>query len=261
MGKNEESAFMNTYSIILVDDEQAAHFALQNLLKGYDNLKLIGQVYSGKHAIEAINNLKPDLIFLDIRMQDMDGFEVLKHLIYQPYIVFCTAYDQYAVEAFKQNSIDYLLKPVDEKRFAQCIDKIERLLPKHREIDLDKLTELSKLLNPPRKATAIPINVRSKIIFVKCDDITYCVAKDGYVSLITDDGKEYVCDLTLKQLEERLPDDFMRVQKSYIVNKTKIEEIQKYFNNRLILVMADRHNTRITTGTSYIDIIRSELLL
>ena len=252
---------MNTYSIIIVDDEQAAHFALQNLLMDYENLKLIGQAYNGKQAIELINSLKPDLIFLDIHMQDMDGFEVLKHLTYQPYIVFCTAYDQYAIEAFKQNSIDYLLKPVDEKRFAQCVDKVERLLSKHQEIDMAKLLEMSKLLNPPKKASAIPINIRSKIIFVKCENITYCIAKDGYVSLITDDGKEYVCDLTLKQLEERLPDDFIRVQKSYIVNKTKIEEIQKYFNNRLILVMSDRNNTRITTGTSYIDLIRNELQL
>ena len=252
---------MNTYSIILIDDEQAAHFALQNLLKDYENLKLIGQAYSGKQAIELINNLKPDLIFLDIHMQDMDGFEVLKHLTCQPYIVFCTAYDQYAIEAFRQNSIDYLLKPVDEKRFAQCVDKVERLLSKRQEIDMVKLMEMSRLLNPPKKASAIPINIRSKIIFVKCENITYCIAKDGYVSLITDDGKEYVCDLTLKQLEERLPDDFIRVQKSYIVNKTKIEEIQKYFNNRLILIMSDRNNTRITTGTSYIDVIRNELQL
>ena len=252
---------MNDYSIIIIDDEQAAHFALQNLLKDYDNLKIIGQAYSGKQAIELINSLKPDLIFLDIHMQDMNGFEVLKHLTYQPYIVFCTAYDQYAIEAFRQNSIDYLLKPVDEKRFAQCVDKVERLLSKRQEIDMVKLMEMSKLLNPPKKASAIPINIRSKIIFVKCENITYCIAKDGYVSLITDDGKEYVCDLTLKQLEERLPDDFIRVQKSYIVNKTKIEEIQKYFNNRLILVMSDRNNTRITTGTSYIDIIRNELQL
>ena len=87
------------------------------------------------------------------------------------------------------------------------------------------------------------------------------MAKDGYVSLITDEGKEYVCNLTLKQLEERLPDDFIRVQKSYIVHKEKIEEIQKYFNNRLILKMKDHNHTKITSGTSYIDKIREELML
>ena len=252
---------MPTYSTILIDDEQAAHYALQVLLKNHSNINLIGQAYSGAQAVELINNLKPDIIFLDIQMPDMDGFEVLKQLKHQPYIVFCTAYDQYAVEAFNRNSIDYLLKPVDEKRFAQCIDKIEKFVPKHPETDIAKLIELSKLLNPPKKASAIPVTIRSKIIFVKCENITYCISKDGYASLMTDEGKEYVSDLTLKQLEERLPEDFIRVQKSCIINKTKIEEIQKYFNNRLILTMEDQSHTKITTGTSYIDVIRKELLL
>lgn len=252
---------ISAYSAILVDDEQAAHYAIQVLLKEYDNISLVGQVYNGKQAIEMINRLRPDLLFLDIQMPDMNGFDVLHHLDYQPYIVFCTAYEQYAIDAFNQNSIDYLLKPVDEKRFAQCMAKIERLFPKERKMDICQLQELGKLLNPPKKAFAIPVNIGSKIVFVQCSIITYCVAKDGYVSLITDEGKEYVCNLTLKQLEERLSDDFIRVQKSYIVHKEKIEEIQKYFNNRLILKMRDYNHTKITSGTSYIDKIREELML
>ena len=252
---------MLTYSAILIDDEQAAHYAIQVLLKNHNCINLIGQAYSGAQAVEMINNLKPDIIFLDIQMPDMDGFEVLKRLVHQPYIIFCTAYDQYAIEAFNRNSIDYLLKPVDEKRFAQCVDKIEKFVSKQSEIDIDKLVELSKLLNPSKKASAIPVTMRSKINFVKCENITYCISRDGYTSLMTDDGKEYVCGLTLKQLEERLPDGFIRVQKSCIVNKAKIEEIQKYFNNRLILTMEDQNHTKITTGTSYIDAIRKELML
>ena len=103
--------------------------------------------------------------------------------------------------------------------------KIERLFPKERKIDICQLQEFGKLFNPPKKAFAIPVNIGSKIVFVQCSIITYCVAKDGYVSLITDEGKEYVCNLTLKQLEERLPDDFIRVQKSYIVHKEKIQSL------------------------------------
>lgn len=252
---------MFTYSVILVDDEQAAHYAMQSLFRKYDEINLIGQAYNGRQAIEKINSLRPDLIFLDIQMPDMNGFEVLKHLAYQPYIVFCTAYDQYAIEAFNQNSIDYLLKPVDENRFAQCIDKIKRLLSQSSKVDMSKLQELSKLLTPPKKASAIPISIGSKIIFVQCGHITYCVAKDGYTSIMTDEGKEHICNLTLRQLADRLPDDFLRVQKSYIVNKQKIEEIQKYFNNRLIFKMNDKEHTKITTGTSYIDAIREALQL
>ena len=252
---------MTNYSAILVDDEPAAHYALQHLLMAHKEINLIGNAHNGKQAIEKINSLRPDLIFLDIQMPDMNGFEVLKHLDYQPYIVFCTAYDQYAIEAFRQNSIDYLLKPVDDNRFAQCIDKIKKFLPQVQNVDMHQLQELSKLLTPPKKASAIPITIGSKIIFVSCDDITYCVAKDGYTSIMTDEGKEYVCNLTLKQLEDRLPDCFIRVQKSYIIHKQKIEEIQKHFNNRLIIKMRDKCHSKITTGTSYIDIIREELQL
>lgn len=235
---------------------------MQSLFRKFDNkIDLIGQAYNGKQAVEKINSLRPDLIFLDIQMPDMNGFEVLKHLEYQPYIIFCTAYDQYAIEAFNQNSIDYLLKPVDENRFAQCMDKIERLLPHRKTMDIGQLQELGKLLNPSKKATAIPVSIGAKTIFVRCTQMAYCVAKDGYTSLMTDEGKEHICNLTLKQLEDRLPNEFIRVQKSYIVHKEKIEEIQKYFNNRLILKLNDKNHTKITTGTSYIDKIREELLL
>jgi Response regulator of the LytR/AlgR family len=252
---------MTSYNAVLVDDEQAAHYAMKSLLKNYPEIRIGGQAYRGTEAIEIINRLTPDLVFLDIRLPDMDGFEVLRQLTCQPYIIFCTAYDQYAVDAFNQNSIDYLLKPVDEKRFAQCIDKIERVVSKQTSISIEQLAELRKLLIPPPKATAIPIYFRSKILLVRCEEICYCMAKDGYVSLITDDGKEHICDLTLKQLEERLPENFIRVQKSFIVNKQKIKEIHRYFNNRLILVMDDYNQTRITSGTGYIDTIRKELQL
>lgn len=142
---------MYTHTAISVDDEQAAHYALHNLLKGYHGIKLIGQAHNGTEAVTLINSLKPEIVFLDIQMPDMNGFEVLKRLSYQPYIVFCTAYDQYAIEAFNQNSIDYLLKPVDDKRFAQCVGKIEKFIPKHQEIDVSKLMDRSSMLNPPKK--------------------------------------------------------------------------------------------------------------
>lgn len=251
---------MTKLSAILVDDEKAAHFAMLTLLKDYEHLiDVVAQAWGGKDAVLLINRLKPDIVFLDIQMPDLDGFGVLRALTYSPYIVFCTAYDQYAVNAFNENSIDYLLKPVEEKRFATCIDKIQRLLPVNQNYDFSKLMELSNQLTQEKRATAIPIHTKSKIILVRCEEIVYCLAADGYVSLFTTEGKEYICNLTLKQLEDRLPLYFIRVQKSYIVNKQQIDEIHKYFNNRLVLVMRDKNQTRITTGTSYIEEIRKEL--
>lgn len=244
----------------LIDDEEAAHYALHRLMKNYsDLLTVVGEAYSGREAVSGIESLRPQLLFMDIRMPDMNGFEVLSRLSYQPYVIFSTAYDQYAIEAFQENLIDYLLKPVEEARFGRCMDKLRRMNHLGASLDTDQLTLLFDRLTKPRKATAIPIHVKGKIILVRCPEIAYCEARDGYVSLFTLDGKEYVTDLTLSQLEERLPDAFLRVQKSFIVNKEKIEEIHKYFNNRLILILEDKAHTRITTGTSYIATIRKEL--
>lgn len=245
---------------IFIDDEPAAHYALHELVKRYANtVQIIGEAYSGKEAVKLIERLKPNLLFLDIQMPDMNGFEVLNSLSYQPYVIFSTAYDQYAVDAFKENSIDYLLKPVDEARFEQCMRKLERFTPKASTVDYEQLSTLFKQIGSKKKATAIPIHLKSKIILVRYEEIIYCESRDGYVSLLTDEGKEYISNLTLNQLDERLPDTFLRVQKSIIVNKEKIEEIHKYFNNRLILIMGDKQRTRITTGTSYITAIREEL--
>lgn len=248
---------------LLIDDEPAAHYALKELLNRHaDAVQIIGEAFSGKEAIALCEKLKPELLFLDIRMPDMNGFEVLAQLSFQPYVIFSTAYDQYAIQAFNENSIDYLLKPIEEKRFEQCMQKLKRLSLKPPAIDYSELNLLFDQLQKSRKkATAIPIHTQSKIILVRCSDISYCKSADGYVSLFTDDGKEYVSDLNLSQLEERLPDSFLRVQKSYIINQDKVEEIHKYFNNRLILIMGDKSHTRITTGTSYITAIREELNL
>lgn len=247
-------------SALLIDDEPAAHYALHELLKGYaDTIQVIGEAFSGKEAIGLTEQLRPELLFLDIQMPDMNGFEMLSLLSYQPYVIFSTAYEQYAIEAFRENAIDYLLKPVDEIRFEHCIKKLNRFTPQTPDVNYAQLNLLFKQLNSKKKATAIPIHYKSKIILVRCEDITYCESRDGYVSLLTDEGKEHISAFTLNQLEERLPESFLRVQKSIIVNKTKIEEIHKYFNNRLILVMGDKQHTHITTGTSYITIIREEL--
>lgn len=253
----------SSFKAILIDDEPAAHHALKELLKKYpETICIISEAFSGKEALQKCEQLKPELIFLDICMPDMSGFEVLEKLSYQPYVIFSTAYDQYAIKAFENNSIDYLLKPVQEDRFAQCIQKLERLNLKTAIPDYSELYRFfSQLQENKKKATAIPIHLQSKIILVRCPDITYCKSADGYVTLFTDSGKEYLSDLNLAQLEERLPESFLRVQKSVIVNKDKIDEIHKYFNNRLILVMNDKQHTKITTGTSYITAIRKELEL
>lgn len=254
--------FHHSFTTLLIDDEPAAHYALKELFKSHSQtIHVVGDAFSGKEAVALVEQLKPELLFLDIQMPDINGFEVLEKLSYQPYIIFSTAYDQYAIQAFNENSIDYLLKPIEESRFERCINKLLRVNQQSPTIDYAQLNRFFCQLNKKKKATAIPIHTKSKILLVRCDEIAFCESRDGYVSLITDEGKEHISDLTLSQLEERLPEAFLRVQKSYIVNKEKIGEIHKYFNNRLILVMNDLSHTHITTGTSYITTIREALNL
>ena len=249
------------FTTLLIDDEPAAHYALKELLKKHvDTIQVVGDAFSGKEAISLCEIVRPELLFLDIKMPDMNGFEVLEQLSFQPFVIFSTAYDQYAIQAFNENSIDYLLKPIEEKRFEHCIQKLKRLHQKPSTINYTELNHLFEQFQKSQKKTgAIPIHTQSKIMLVRCTDIIFCKAAGGYVSLFTNNGKEYISDLSLGQLEERLPESFLRVQKSYIVNKDRIEEIHKYFNNRLILVMADKPHTHITTGTSYITTIRKAL--
>lgn len=244
---------------ILIDDEDAARIRLKDLLKPYTNsVNIIGEANCGIQAIACIEKEKPDLLFLDIEMPDINGFDLLLRLSYQPLVIFTTAYEQYAISAFQENSIDYLLKPIEEKRMEQCIQKLDRL-PPLLPIDYSTLYKAFQHLQSPTKATALPIKTGQKIILVRYTEIAYAKACDGYVSLFTTAGKEHICDYSLSELETKLPENFLRVQKSYIVNTEKIDEIHKYFNNRLILVMNDKKNSKITTGTSYIQQIRKVL--
>ena len=248
------------YTAIIVDDERPARLMIQGLLEKYKSMiHLIGEAQNGKQAIEIIEEKNPDLVFLDIQMPDMNGFEMLSRLTHQPLVIFTTAYEQYALDAFQENSIDYLLKPVEEDRFDQSIRKLQRLGVANRALDIKAMLNIFNQLQSKKEVSALPVKIGQKIILVNFSEIAYCKSSDGYVSLFTNSGKEYISDLNLQELEEKLPVNFLRVQKSYIINKERISEIYRYFNNRLILILDDKNCTKITTGTSYIIQIRTAL--
>jgi len=248
------------FTAIIVDDERPARLMLSSLLEKHKNtINIIGQASNGKEAIKLIEECKPDIVFLDIQMPDMSGFEVLTNISNNPVIIFVTAFDQYAINAFAENSIDYLLKPVEEERLEKSIQKLLSLRKSQKVIDLKSIQEVFNQLQPKKDITALPIKIGQKIILIRLAETAYFKSSDGYTSLYTSAGKEHITDLSLQELEEKLPDNFIRVQKSYIVNKNNIKEIQRYFNNRLILFLDDINNTKITTGTNYITQIRKEL--
>lgn len=243
----------------MIDDEPAARRLMKNLLTAYqDTVMVIDEAGNGREAIEKIEALKPDLIFLDIQMPDLTGFEVIERLSHKPSIIFTTAYEQYAIKAFETFSIDYLLKPIKEERLEQSIQKLKSFGRISNTIDVSGLQEIIRQFQLPAKASALPIKTGDRIILLRYENIVYMEAQDKYVYIYTTDGNKHLTDNTLANLSEKLPSQFYRIQKSYIINKDKIREMHRHFNGRYLFIMEDKAGTRLTSGRTYHDSIRTE---
>lgn len=250
------------FRAIVVDDEPAARRLMKSLLEEHaDVVTVVGEAGNGKEAIAKIEELNPDLVFLDIQMPDLTGFEVIERLSRKPNIIFTTAYEQYAIKAFDTFSIDYLLKPIKEERLQQSIEKVKQfgqLGQSGQTIDVPGLQEIIRQFRTPQKATALPIKTGDRIILLRYENIAWLEAQDKYVFVFTVDGNKYITDQSLTALEEKLPDQFYRIQKSYIINKDRIKEMHRHFNGRYLFIMDDKAATRLTSGRTYYDTIRSD---
>jgi len=252
------------FRAVLVDDEPSARRLLTEFLRKYPlEIDIIGEADTGKAAVLLINDLKPDLVFMDIQMPGMSGLEVLKAISNNPYIIFTTAHDSYAVEAFESFAIDYLLKPIQEKALQRSLAKLQRIGniksdpdPMQRALEM-----LSGRLQPVQVNKTLSVKKGNKIVLLQLADIAYLQANDKYTYVHTTDGRELFSDHMLATLEARLNDDFVRVQKSYIVNKTRIAEIYKYSNNRFTIVLSDKAGTKLVSGPSYCAVIREAFQL
>src|SRR4030095_7569491 len=247
------------FKAIVIDDEPAARRLMRNLLQEYpDVVEVIAEANSGREAIQKIEKLRPDLIFLDIQMPDLTGFEVIEQLSEKPNIIFTTAYEQYALKAFETFSIDYLLKPIKEERLQQSIEKLKQFGRLNHTINVNGLQEIIRQFQAPKKATALPIRTGDRIILLRYENIVYFEAQDKYVFVFTVDGQKYLTDQSLTVLSEKLPSPFCRIHRSYIINKEKIKEMHRHFSGRYLFIMDDKPGTRLTSGRTYTDIFRTE---
>lgn len=248
------------FTAFIIDDENPARLRVKKLLEAYtDKVKILGEADCGRDAIEKVEALRPEVLFLDIQLPDMTGFEILKNLTYRPLVIFSTAYEKYAVQAFESYSIDYLVKPFDADRFAKAIEKLEKFGRETPQNNLQDLEKLFEQLQPKQKSYALPIKIGDRILLVDFEDITHFQAEDKYTRVVTKSGKKHLCDTSLGQLENDLPDYFLRVHRSCIINKTSILEIRKYFKGKLILTLDDKEKTAVTTGETYSKKVRQEL--
>jgi len=213
-------------------------------------LNIVGEAADGREAVTLINTLKPDVVFLDIQMRDWDGFDVLRHLKEPlPYIIFVTAFDQYAIRAFEENAIDYLLKPVDRDRLQKSLDKVERMA-----LSGDKTltaTIYNMLNNLPPKNPFLTVRLGDRAFFLNPDDIACFEARDKRVYVHTADTA-YITEHTLNTLEEMLPGErFKRVHRSYIVNVSFIKEARKWFGGGYRLILNVAAQTTVPVSRSF----------
>lgn len=242
---------------LVIDDEKLARDLIVEYLYSHPELELLGQCAKGTEAVEKINSLKPDLIFLDVQMPGMNGFDVLEEIEHEPYVIFITAYDQHAIKAFEKNAVDYLLKPLDEDRFRTAI---ARAL-KRKGLEQNNMEELMESLKPERKAaydTHLFVQKSEKLFNLAVDDILFLEASGDY-TVITTKSDQYVSSSGIGRLEELLtPDIFFRVHRSTIINIHHLKEIEKHFNGGMMVKM---HNGKsFPVSRTYAKMIRKKVV-
>jgi two-component system LytT family response regulator len=248
-----------TISAVIVDDERLARSRVARLLESHVDIEVIGECRNGTEAVEFINTRKPELIFLDVQMPDMDGFAVLDRadIKYNPFVIFATAYDQYALRAFDVHAIDYLLKPFDQDRFDESLAHARKQLRLQETSELEgKLLDLIRDYHGDAEGVdgAIHVREREKTVTIQPHDIVRVQSDGNYVTIFTEDH-EYLHRITMNSFESDLdPKRFLRIHRSAIVNVAFVRKA-RYLGNNNEYEFTMRDGTKISSGRTYKDSI------
>ena len=238
------------------DDEKLARELLREYIAGFPQIEIIGEASKGNEAVEKINKLKPDLIFLDVQMPGMNGFDVLEEIDHEPYIIFTTAYDQYAIKAFEKNAVDYVLKPLDEERFRIAVNRAL----KRKTAEKGNLEELLKSFKSGSKSfeTHIFVQKSEKLFNLPVEEIVYLEASGDY-TVITTKNDQFVSSSGIGKLEEIMdPDTFIRVHRSTIINLNYLKEIERHFNGGMVVKM--QSGKSFPVSRTYAKLIRKKVV-
>jgi two-component system LytT family response regulator len=237
---------IKTWNTIVIDDESLARQRLNRLLSAYDCICLKGEAANGMEGLHQIELLQPDLVFLDIEMPILNGFEMLGRLTDPPRVIFTTAYDQYAVKAFEEESVDYLLKPIEKERLDKSINKLKNLQSggaHHLPLEL-----LMKHIHIKKEIKTLTVKIGDRILLVKLQDLAFIEAEDKYVFLHSTDGTKNLTDFTISGLEAKLPVHFVKINRGILINTELIKEIRRGFNGSYYFIMDDMHHTKLSSS-------------
>src|ERR1044071_9928713 len=238
---------------MIVDDEPPARRNLRALLKAVPDIELVKECGNGRDAVTHIRALEPDLIFLDVQMPEMNGFEVLEQLtdLPLPVIIFVTAYDQYALKAFEVSALDYLLKPFDDARFHKALAQARRQIEQQDASELGR--KLMTLLGTrevkadgPRYLTRLMVKTAGRVIFIRTEEIDWVEAYDNYLRLHVA-GRAHLLRQTMNELEAALnPAQFARIHRSTIVNLDRVKELHTHFNGDHLVILHDNTELKLS---------------
>ena len=257
---------------VVVDDEQLARDELGYLLEQVGGVEVIAQAGNGIEALTTIERLQPDVVFLDVQMPGLTGFEVARRLLggrAGSQIVFVTAYDQHAIEAFEVNAVDYLLKPVDQARLEVAVDRARRRIASDRPVETGPNVngaELEKIIQAVAERQSrrdrLAIKVGERFLLVQSEEIIYASLADEGITVVTSQHAGTSNYRTLDELHERLDQTiFWRVHRAHLVNINKIKEIVPWFSRNYILRMKDEKTTEIPVSRTHTRRLREYLKL
>ncbi|MEK6335932.1 MAG: LytTR family DNA-binding domain-containing protein [Acidobacteriota bacterium] len=244
---------MEKIRTVIVDDEPLARRGIRAQLKNEKDIEIISECRNGHEAVKAIESQAPDLVFLDVQMPELNGFQVVEGIGVErmPAVIFVTAYDRYALRAFEVHALDYLLKPFDDERFATALERARRHINQKNIDDLSRRLQglLDDLQSSRKYVERLVVKSAGRIFFLSVAEIDWIEAADNYVRLHA--GREsHLLRETMNSLEKKLdPEQFLRVHRSRIVNARKIKELQPLFRGEYDIMLRD--GTRVESGRGY----------
>lgn len=239
---------MDKLRVLIIDDEEPARMLIREYLKIFSNIDIIGEATNGFEGVQIINDQQPDLIFLDIQMPKLTGFEMLELIDPKPHIIFSTAFDQFAIKAFEMSAIDYLLKPYSKDRFQQAVNKVLKKAKRHVQIVETKQQILSSLENTSELLSRIALRIGNKIKVIPIDEISHLESDDDYVKIHVGEVV-FLKEKTMKYFESHLnSEQFVRIHRSFILNVNFLDRLERYEKDSYVALLKDQSRLKVSAA-------------